>query len=705
MKGGVLKLPMQELHKRELTNALAQHKAGRIGMAQATYQQLLNLYPLNFDLMHLLGLTYLQSGDSERGETLIVGALKLNPKSATAYNNLGKLYRAKGELQKARVCYNKAIETNPEYPIALVNRGYVLLALGLPQDALRDFQNGLILDPLYPDAHNGRGNAFFALGRSTEALADYDKAIALKPGYAEAYSGQGIVLSSLGRLEEALAAYDKAIALKPNSAEIYSNRSNILLALKRVDEALASCNRAITLKPDYAEAYCNRGNILADLRRLEDALESFDKSLSYYPELPEAHNGRGSVLFALRRLDEALASFDKAIILKPGHAEAHNNRGNVLVDLGRLDEALASYDKAMSLKPDYASAYSNRGNALKELGQFRDALSSYDRAININPGYSQAQYNMANLLLFLGQYSRGFGLFGSRWKTPDFPSTPLRSSIPQWDGSSFDGELLLWAEQGVGDEVLFASMLSLIPDERIRVTLCADKRLHSIYARSFPNIRFLNRSFQKERIDRGFDAQASIGDLGAVLNVDTDKLQRRRYPFLVASEERKSDIRRKNKFLTSSPVCGISWKSSNKQFGKQKSVTLTDLAPFISDTDISFVNLQYGDVAAEIQQARGHGAVIRQAEELDVFNDLEGLLALIDVCDIVLTTSNVTAHLAGAIGKKAVVLVPNGKGRLWYWHGEPNSSWYPSLRIIAQGSNSDWRSSLQQAFAIVRENV
>jgi hypothetical protein len=91
-------------------------------------------------------------------------------------------------------------------------------------------------------------------------------------------------------------------------------------------------------------------------------------------------------------------------------------------------------------------------------------------------------------------------------------------------------------------------------------------------------------------------------------------------------------------------------------------------------------------------------------EGLDVFNDIEGLLALIEVCDVVVTTSNVTAHLAGAMGKKAAVMVPYGKGRLWYWHeGDSRSLWYPSLRVFYQGEDRRWDRTVQEVAQWLRE--
>ena len=113
---------------------------------------------------------------------------------------------------------------------------------------------------------------------------------------------------------------------------------------------------------------------------------------------------------------------------------------------------------------------------------------------------------------------------------------------------------------------------------------------------------------------------------------------------------------------------------------------------------ITFVNLQYGDVAADVKAARAQSkADLRIIEDVDVFGDIDGVLALIDLCDVVVTIDNLTAHLAGAIGKHAAVLVPTGGGQHWYWGGESRSLWYPSLQLLYQQAIGDWAHPIREA--------
>jgi tetratricopeptide (TPR) repeat protein len=617
------------------------------------------------------GLRALNDGDLNRAEMGFLKALELAPDRPSVLTNLSIVYTKQNKLVQASELVQKALEKDSTEPLYWLQSGVVQLKLGDYNGALISLTRALEKNPSLAEGHNNLGGTLKELNRLDDALASYDRAVSLDPGYAEAHNNRGNALKELNRLDEALVSYDKAISLKPGYAEAHGNRGNALKELNRLDEALASYDKAINLKPDYAEAYSNRGNALNELNR---------------------H-------------DEALDSYDKAISLKPDYAEAYSNRGSALNELNRLDEALASYDKAISLKPDYAEAYSNRGIALKELNRLDEALVSYDTAISLKPDYAEGYHNKSLLLLREQRYRDGFSLYQWRWNTKEFGSRPLNTTIPIWDGSSSTRKLLLWAEQGIGDEIFYSSMISLISKE-ISVTLSADRRLHSLYERSFPRLNLIDRAVQRQSTNSGFDNQAAIGDLGNLLEVSPEKVKQRRYPFLVVSEERTQEHLTTNEFLRERPVCGVAWKSANKKFGDKKSITLKDLEPLLRTKDITFVNLQYGDVTTEITRVADEiGTTVQQARDLEVFNDIDGLLSLIDACDIVLTTSNVTAHLAGAIGKKAAVLVPAGKGRGWYWHDQPQSIWYPSLRLFNQSENGDWSATITEAANWIRENI
>lgn len=134
-------------------------------------------------------------------------------------------------------------------------------------------------------------------------------------------------------------------------------------------------------------------------------------------------------------------------------------------------------------------------------------------------------------------------------------------------------------------------------------------------------------------------------------------------------------------------VVGLSWLSRAERFGELKSVTLRDLQPLLQLPGVKFVDLQYGDTTAEREDLRRRSGIdVQRLPDVDTFNDMDGLAALIRACDLVVTTSNTTAHLAGAVGASTLLMLPFASGRHWCWHEErEDSPWYPSMRLFRQG--------------------
>ena len=535
-------------------------------------------------------------------------------------------------------------------------------------------------------------------GRIDAARTLYREVLAAEPRHFDSLHLLGLSTVQSGETEAGVALIRAALMVRPDVAEACYNLGNALLTLKRPAEALDSFSRALQINPSDAQCQFETGNALNDLKRSDEAILRYDEAIRLDPRYAEAHNNRGIALKDAGRFEEAVTSYDTAIALRPRYAEAHSNRGNALKELARFEEALACHDRAISLKPDYAEAHYNRGNVLGDLKRYEEALGSYDQALILRPDYAEARHNKALLLLGRGRLREGFELYPARWQTASFVGGNFRGKVPRWDGRTQQGQLLLWGEQGVGDEIFHASLLPLVPQDGIRITVAADKRLHAIFRRSFPYASVIDSSTLAMQKDADYTAQAPVGDLGGILGLDAEMLAARQTSFLRVDEARREALRKAPGFPERGPVVGLSWKSSNKKFGAEKSLRLSDLAPILSVPGVSFVNLQYGEVAAEIVEAReAFGISVHEVQGLDVFNDIDGLLALIDACDVVVTTSNVTAHLAGSIGKKAVVLVPAGKGCLWYWQGGSNDLWYPSLTRLAQQRVGDWGGAIAAA--------
>jgi hypothetical protein len=246
---------------------------------------------------------------------------------------------------------------------------------------------------------------------------------------------------------------------------------------------------------------------------------------------------------------------------------------------------------------------------------------------------------------------------------------------------------LIWGEQGLGDEILYASMVPELTELAQSVVLEVEPRLVKLFSRSFAGVSVVGHSHEPYR--GPFAAQEPIAGLGKYFRSDWQCFPAREHGYLVADNDRAADLRRR---LRADIVVGLSWGSQNPKFGKAKSAPLQDFAPVLRWPCCRFVDLQYGDTAGERATVeRETGVHIEHLDDIDNTRDIDGLAALISACDLVVTVSNVTAHLAGALGKPTWVLVPSGNARLWYWFKEgEHSPWYPRVRLRRQSLGQSW---------------
>jgi hypothetical protein len=319
--------------------------------------------------------------------------------------------------------------------------------------------------------------------------------------------------------------------------------------------------------------------------------------------------------------------------------------------------------------------------------EYDEALAAYDRALAINPARHDSRLNKALLMMALGRLTEGFEEYETRWLSPDARPRPYGAA--RWNGEPIDGTLLVWMEQGLGDQILYTGMIEEARSRAGSLVLEVEPRLVPLMQRSLPNVEVVSGAGQ---LYQGHvDAEIPLGSLARHLRTSWEAFPRRADGYLRADPERAAQLRARIK-PDGAPVIGLSWRSVNPKVGQSKSALLTDFAPLLNIPGLRFIDLQYGDTAAErVMLAQEMGVAVDRIDEIDNTNDLDGLAALITACDAVVTVSNTTAHLAGALGKPTHVLVPFGRAQLWCWfkHGD-TSPWYPRVRLYRQAIGQPW---------------
>ena len=491
----------------------------------------------------------------------------------------------------------------------------------------------------------------------------------------------------LGNSQSAEAFFRQALALNLELAGAHYNLGAILQASDRHEEALEHYQKAVALKPDDFAAHNNLGNALVALNRHGDAIAHYQKALALQPNQPGTHMNLGNALQAAGRNEEAVRAYERALALKPDFAAAWMSLGNSLQALERTETAIEHFERALALAPDYAEAHMNLAGSLERLDRYDEAIAHYRRAIALDPNYAKAHTYLGLLCLSLGRLAEGWEHYERRWTGMGIGRRGYPQ--PRWNGEHVRGGLLVWGEQGLGDQILYAGLVPDLVPRADSVLLEVEPRLAPLFARSFPDVQVLG--IRDELYSGSVARQEPLGGLGKYLRTSWDDFPRRERGYLVADPARAAELRRR---LTRDQrtVIGLSWRSHNPVFGKSKSAQLADFQAVLRSPDTRYVDLQYGDTGAERANVeRELGIEVERLDEIDNTNDIDGLAALITACDAVVTVSNTTAHLAGALGKPVWVFVPYGHARIWYWFKDGgHSPWYPRVQVRRQAVGQSW---------------
>ena len=507
--------------------------------------------------------------------------------------------------------------------------------------------------------------------RPNNAIENIEKYLIKYPSDSNAISTLGLAYFDLGNFDKSNSLFKKALNEIKGSHSLYYNYGQSCLKLKLYNEALNAYNNSIKLNDKFIEAYIGKANSLKELRHLDNA----EKTIRH------------------------------AIELDHSCADAHFYFGNILREQGKLIESIESYKNALDIRSNHIQSAINCGNSLKDLNLIEDAIYYYNLALNINLSHPEAKYNKSIALLLNEEFDEGWKLYDSRLVSTETISKFVHNysdlKIKKWNGNSITGHLLVMGEQGIGDQIFYSSMLNDLLVFATKITVCIDHRLISLLKRSFITINFISfETIASSRVD--YDEMVYLGSLGQYFRNNQISFNKVVNPYLcsdtTSSQKFRGLLKKQNRLL-----CGISWLSKNVDCGDSKSLSLNALKEVLSTPDIDFVDLQYGDTKDERYLFEMQtGKKIIKEQSVDNYYDIDNLAALISSCDLIISVSNSTAHLSGALGKPTIVLLPNFSAIFWYWHrGKIESKWYPNSIILRSNSDISWSTVLDQLKQII----
>jgi tetratricopeptide (TPR) repeat protein len=518
-------------------------------------------------------------------------------------------------------------------------------------------------------------------GKLAEAEKVYTRILKTLPDQFETLQLLAELKMQRGKPGEAFRHMSAAVAARPNSADARIHLGHVLRALKRDADALASFEEAAKLDPANVDAFGNRGDVLLALGRPADALACFEKILGLTPGHPEARANRGAALAALGRHDEALADFDAVLAAAPNPIAVYN-RGLALANLGRSAEAVAAYDQTLAMIPNHVAALSSRGVALQSLNRHAEALASFDRALALAPDYADAHFNKSLALLATGDYARGQAEYEWRWKRSGAAASRQNFNRPLWLGEAplAGRTILLHAEQGLGDTIMFARYVGLLAHAGAKVVLEVHLELKALMARLSGPAAVIGRGEPRP----AHDFQCPLGSLPLALKTGLETVPGE-LPYLAPDPERVARWRPRLE-AHGAPRVALVWAGNAAHANdRNRSLPLATLAPLLAHEGARFVSLQRDPRAGDAERLAA-APVLNLGPELEDFDDTAAVLAQ---CDLVISVDTSVAHLAGALGRPLWVLLPFASDWRWTAGGE-RSPWYPSARLFRQPQPGNW---------------
>ena len=531
----------------------------------------------------------------------------------------------------------------------------------------------------------------------------------------------GKMCLEINKLDEAEKAFLFLLSKDKNSLDYLNNIYLIYLKKNKIKEAKLYIKQILNIEPNnyvalrdsayceyldqnYREADNSFKNISSGSKRdvfalnihalvkinieeIYEAKKLLENAINLNPEYIDSYNNLGKILFDLEDIDGAYLKFKDAYKINKNDYKTLVNIGNILSLKDKNYYSITAYKKALTIKNNETEIFSNICIAYSRVKDFNNALKYYDMVKKTNITNPSLNLSMSYLYLYKNEFSKAWALFDSRIQnrkffTKNFDKKTINNILNNKKEFDRNDKVLILREQGVGEEILFSSIYPDLIKFTNNVTIESDPRLIKIFERSFNKNIFVKSG--KYSIDsnqlKKFDVIIFAGSLCGKFRKNINDFPRKNYLISDLNKDRvfsKLPIFDKNKLKI-----GISWKSKVSVYGNLKSLNLTNFKKLFKK-ERQFFNLQYGDVNNEIKEFNKEKPLINCFDKVDLFNDFESCISLLKNLDVFVTISNSTAHIAGALGIKTILICPKKSSTYFYWSNEKQlNPWYNNINIL-----------------------
>ncbi len=643
-----------------IEEAVNEHKKGNLEKSEYLYRQAISKYPSNTKLYYLIGANLVKQNKNDEAISFLNQGLQASPKDTEILEALGIALLKKGESNNGIKKLLKALELEPKNPKILFNIG----------------------------------KAYLEISNYSDAEVFFDRLIKTQPADFKVINNYAIALINNDKDEIAIQLLKNKISKLGPDLDAYKLLIEALINLELFSDSLTYSKLGNKQWPENNEILLFLTTSYHKLKNKKKAKEGYLKLLMSDENNHSYLNKYANFLYEIGQWKEAEEWALKLYKLDKTSAVALTNLGRIRQQRGDLELALKFYHRAIKENPDYADAYNNLGNLYLYIDEVNESIKYFDQAVKFKPKNMGIKFNRSLAKLTLGEIGGAWEDHKLRFKKNN-PNPSRDWKCKEWNGEDLrNKKVILWGEQGLGDEIIHARSISKALEVSKECLVETSPRLKELFQRSFPKANVIEiQDPTNQRIkSKSFDYHCSSLDFNCYFYNSPKDIDPSKY--LIADPKKVVRLRKKyTKLSQGRPLIGISWSSANTTHAHFKSTKLIIWKKIIENKNFQFINLQYGDTKDELNEFETEtGLKIFTDKDINPSGELDNFAAQVASMDLVITISNTTAHMAGALGVPIWNILPTGPGRLWYWFLSGSTSpWYKSMRLFRHAYNEGWQ--------------
>lgn len=509
----------------------------------------------------------------------------------------------------------------------------------------------------------------------SESLVILDSILKRQPEHRLAKRSKPVALFHMGQQHEAAKLFHQLHEQDHEDLVILKHCGIAYTAIGAFDLAIRFLSRYVKSKPNDFDAWTSLSAAAGKSQKYVESMMYATKALSLEPTNPVAYNNLGATLLGVNKLKEGEQAFETALVLDKNNVDALSNLATLAQQRGDNETALVLYN-----------------NLLDNL----DHNTSFAKEVLYRSSFSH---------LSTGRLREGWRRYDYGFLPTDMGSrTPKRHfQVPQWRGEHLgDKRLLIWGEQGLGDELWFFGLLNEALEHCHHVIVECEPRLVSLMTRSFPNVRVRATNLSPAILTgiQDFDLHIPVGSLMGLFRNNLTDLKKFK-PYLKTNSDFIADFSERLNSFKDKKLVGLCWRSGKLSANRNLSyLPIEDLSELFKLKDCIFVNLQYGDCEDELQRIENKiGIKILRWDDVDLKNNQEQLAALISCLNVVVTAGTAVLGLSMALGIKTIMFGPRG----WDFLGQSNYPWSPYVESLSPEESSDLSCVVPQIVKILQE--